>query len=432
MTDCTATRIASCTAAARWVYSSVMGRAAVGLVAVMLVSACGGKNVSSAVAREPEFAPAGQTKCKVRASQNKPLVVEWPSADRAQLEAKAKSQVVVARYDGCEMEILPHCSAPGAYRYTGVTPKQDTVSIRNVDELYATVPVGAARLEGKLAAAGQLTVEMTTVGRLESDHPLVNADELEGRCSGATHVLTGLTVGAFEFFAGAQAEVGAEVGVGNAGAGARSQTQRETLTRDGSPDACEVSEDAAPTECSALLRIEVAKLGVPRPRTPTCPAGSEWDGEGCVHTTVVKRVVCPKGSTLEGDDCVLPVAAAAHEATPATTTKAGVPEDLWDDEQTGEGWYCYAGELDGKRFGECDRDQIECGVTMGNRKKKGLKAKAQRCEKQASASCFQVRRAKDRQPRSFCFPEKGLCTATQASTKRREDIELLTTCETYR
>lgn len=408
-----------------------MGKAAMGLVAAMFLGGCGGKNVASAVAREPEFAPEGQTKCKIRASQNKPLVVEWPSADRAELEARAKSQVVVARYDGCEMEILPHCSAPGAYRYTGVTPKRDTVSIRNVDELYAAVPVGAARLEGKLAAAGQLTVEMTTVGRLETDQPLVTANELEGRCTGATHVLTGLTVGAFEFFAGAQAEVGAEVAVGNAGAGARSQTQRETLTRDGSPEECGVSEDAPPTECSALLRIEVAKLGAPRPRAATCPAQSEWNGEACVRTTVVQRVVCPKGSTLQEGECVLPTAAPEPRAE-APTTNAAVPEDLWDDEQTGEGWYCYMGELDARKFGECARDQIDCGVTMGSRKKKGLKAKAQRCEKQPSASCFQVRRAKDGQPRSFCFPEEGLCTATHASMKQRDDISLLTNCRTYR
>src|SRR5690349_841078 len=51
----------------------------------------------------------GQTKCKVNASSNKPLVVEWPAADRTQVEAGARRGIVAVRYVGCEMELLPAC-----------------------------------------------------------------------------------------------------------------------------------------------------------------------------------------------------------------------------------------------------------------------------------------------------------------------------------
>lgn len=231
-------------------------------ILLALPVSCGG-GLANGVAQEPEFDPAGQTQCKVTKSQSNPLIVEWPSADRAQLESEVQSNVVVVAYDGCEMRLLPHCKAPGRYSYRGVTPKEDTVSIRNEDDLYANIPIYAAKFESKLASAGELNVAMTMVGRMETDTPAVRRDQLTGMCDGASHVVAGLTVGAFEFFAGAAAEAGAGVDVMGAGAGARSATQRETLTRDGTPEACRAEGDfssAPPSGCTALLRVEVIEL----------------------------------------------------------------------------------------------------------------------------------------------------------------------------
>ena len=65
---------------------------------VVPVGACS-KVVAEPLARAPVYEAQGQSKCSVAVSQDKPLVVEWPSADRAQLEARAKTRVVVIRYD---------------------------------------------------------------------------------------------------------------------------------------------------------------------------------------------------------------------------------------------------------------------------------------------------------------------------------------------
>ena len=56
------------------------------------------------------------------------------------------------------MDVLERCSVPARYRYLGGTRKQDRLVIRNADDLYANLPVGAAKLEGKLERSGQLTV----------------------------------------------------------------------------------------------------------------------------------------------------------------------------------------------------------------------------------------------------------------------------------
>lgn len=256
------------------------------LAALPLLVACGGGNVASEVAKPPEFAPKDQAKCGVSKSQARPLIVEWPSSDRATLEARVKQGVVPVRYVGCEMEVLARCSVPKTkYGYTGITPKSDRIVMRDADELYANIPVYAAKFEGSLQRAGALTVSMTIVGRYEADRPSVSKEELQGECGDATHVVSALTVGAFEFFAGAEAEAAASAGALGVEAGGKSRSQRETLNRDGEDAACRNAkgdDQGPPFGCGALLRLEVVPLGEARAATPSCAPGTTWNGSQCV------------------------------------------------------------------------------------------------------------------------------------------------------
>jgi hypothetical protein len=205
----------------------------------------------------------GQAKCGVKASAAKPLVVEWPAADRAALEAKATRSLVAVRYQGCEMEVLTNCTVQGQYSYLGLNQKREGVRIKSVDELYAQLPVGAVALEGKLERAGQLNVDMVIVGRKEAERFEFSDQDLDGRCDEATHVVTGLTLGAFSFYAGASAEVGAAVKVGNIGAGGSHGSEREVLKEDGNADSCAAAtqqDTVAPNGCGALLRVEVVPI----------------------------------------------------------------------------------------------------------------------------------------------------------------------------
>ncbi|MCA9656449.1 MAG: hypothetical protein H6712_23080 [Myxococcales bacterium] len=221
-------------------------------------------NPAEQITNTPDLAEhTGQSKCGVRASAAKPLVVEWPAADRAALEARATRGLVAVRYQGCEMEVLTNCTVDGAYSYLGLNMKREGVRIKSMDELYAQLPVGAVALEGKLERAGQLNVDMVIIGRKEAERAEFNERDLQGRCDEATHVITGLTVGAFSFYAGASAEIGAGVKVGNIGAGGASGSEREVLKQDGNEDSCGVASQAdtdAPPGCGALLRVEVVPI----------------------------------------------------------------------------------------------------------------------------------------------------------------------------
>jgi len=210
----------------------------------------------------PDYAAAtAQTKCGVRRSADKPLVVEWPAADRAALEARARTGLVAVRYQGCEMELLPGCDVGGEYEFLALERKQERVTIHNEDELYARLPVGAASLEGKLARSGELVVDMTIIGRKQSLRHVFERSELSGHCENATHVLTGLTVGAFSLLAGASTQAKASVGVAGVGAGGGVTRAQEVLASDGDPTRCDGEHFEAPLPgCGAVLRVEAVPL----------------------------------------------------------------------------------------------------------------------------------------------------------------------------
>ncbi len=221
---------------------------------------------AKAVAPQMEFSPSDQAVCKVASSTDRPLIVEWPSADRASLETQKRKGLVVVDYRGCEMKVLRQCRVPGSYEFFGVEAKSETVSIDNADELYAAMPVHAVKFESKLERAGSLNVQMTIVGNYDARRVVTDRVALEGACDGATHIVSSLAAGAFEFYAGSSAEVSADVGVHNVGAGGASRASQEMLTRDGSVEACAGATRESvdpPPGCGALLRIEVVPLDTP-------------------------------------------------------------------------------------------------------------------------------------------------------------------------
>ena len=232
-------------------------------IPVMLAGAAGCSAPAALIATAPEYAPKDQAKCGIVKSQAEPLIVEWPAAQRTKLEALSRRGAVAVKYLGCDLEVLAQCRVSKTYVYTSTTKQRERVTIRNEDELYARLPIGAARLEADLKKAGELNVSMTIVGTYETDRATVRRDELVGECDGATHVVTALTVGAFEFIAGANAEGGAGATIAGTGAGMRGSSRRETLNQAGDEAACEraTAEDQTPPYgCGALLRLEVLPI----------------------------------------------------------------------------------------------------------------------------------------------------------------------------
>ncbi|MDI1436505.1 hypothetical protein [Polyangium sorediatum] len=251
-----------------------MRRALAALLALATAAGCG--SPAALVAKAPEYAPRDQAKARSFKNQDEPLIIEWPAAERTKLEALARRGAVAVHYQGDTMAVLGHCRVPGAYGYVSTTPQRERVTIRDEDDLHAALPLGAARLEAALKKAGQLQVSLTIVGTFQAERDAIGRDELEGDCASATHVVTALAVGAFEFFAGGDASLGADASVGSGPAtqevaGAHSTAKREILNQGGDQAVCAkaTAEDTAPPYgCGALLRVEVVRLVAPKKTEP--------------------------------------------------------------------------------------------------------------------------------------------------------------------
>lgn len=313
-----------------------MRRFGLGFAVVLSMLAC--RSPAERLAKPPELEIPGGGKCVVGGTASHPLVVEWAAAERASLEARLKRGLVAVRVDGCAIEVQRQCDVTGEYTYLGLTRKNDRVKIRSADELYAQLPLGAARLEGKLARSGELDVEIALVGMLEAPEGRPGRDLLAGDCEAATHVITGVQVGAFHFFAGGAGEIKVGAGFNQIGAGGGSTAERETLSADGQPASCDASttSDTRPPEgCGALIRIELSALpGLAVAQRTPCPVGSRWDGQTCAMEP------CPVGMSRKTDGTCVAAATPATTTTttpgtispaPANTTSASAPKPV-DDE----------------------------------------------------------------------------------------------------
>lgn len=251
-------------------------------------------------------------RCTVRQASSNPLVVDWPASARGTLERRLHRGLVVVRYQGCELEVLRRCHVPDAsYTYGGFTHKSEQVRIRDADELYANLPVGAAKLEAKLQRAEALTISLTLVGMYEAGQEVVTWDELRGQCEGATHVLSAATVGAYSIQLEHQALIGAAAGLrGGPALGGESEVSRETLAADGDAASCiEVAEphSGPPAGCGALIRLEVTPLGEAVADNVECPATMSWNGRQCQSNVGPAPARCPMsmaaipGGTWQGE-----------------------------------------------------------------------------------------------------------------------------------
>lgn len=215
---------------------------------------CGGSSpFPRAVAPE---APSPLAKCKVAASQQSPLVTEWPASEKANLEVLLRQGGVVVSYSGCEMRLLTQCRVPGAYSWQRTTPATDVLEIRNEDDLYAKLPLGAVSLEGELRASGRLAVQTTVSGLLNLRGVTPEQVSNQGACAGATHLLGSLSVGAFSLKSGgalsARGGVDATIGGGRAGTSSQEALVREA----GRVESCRESTEETPhADCRSPIQV---------------------------------------------------------------------------------------------------------------------------------------------------------------------------------
>src|SRR6187402_483173 len=108
------------------------------------------------------------------------------------------------------MSVLTQCRTRDPYYWVRTTPSSDWIEIKNEDELYAKLPLGAASLKGELQGAGNLTMQTTVTGSYRLGLTPGTMPVIEGDCHGATHIVSALAIGAYQLNAGGSTKAAVE------------------------------------------------------------------------------------------------------------------------------------------------------------------------------------------------------------------------------
>ena len=218
------------------------------LAGALLCAGCGA-TIPDVDARAPSLAEAqggpAQTAqlCEKAEERETPLIVEWPGTHKVELESLSKRGIVVVRYEGCKLSVLPLCEARGAYTF-------------------ARLPVAAPGLRAELASGKAFKLDYVLVGRRMTE---AAPPEMTGDCAGATHYVRSISVGAYKLESSARAAQGADVDAGIVQTGGSRQASRPRNRRSGGVatrapkgDLDEAAARAA--GCSAPVQLGLVKL----------------------------------------------------------------------------------------------------------------------------------------------------------------------------
>ncbi len=265
---------------------------------LLALGGCGGKTADVVRPDAPTATQAmGEIECAASERATSPLVVDWSSQQRLDLEVAMKSGTVALRYACDDVELLPDCTIPGAYAFVGVSTKQEVLTVASADELQASFPVGAAKLAAEVAGESTLDLAMVLVGKASSPWTAPSRADFPNGCEAATHVVRAATLGAFSLARGSEGRVMTTAEAFSAGAGASSTSARGSVTTDGDLEACQAASSessSAPEGCRSSIRLRLEPiadapampLGPPPVPMLACPAGTAMSKGVCLAGSV--------------------------------------------------------------------------------------------------------------------------------------------------
>lgn len=277
---------------------------------VSLPTACSPGGAANAVRAEAPTAQQAMGEAAAPACTSVPavaqtLVIDLPSAQRADLELAMKSGRAVVHY-GCDgLRVLSSCELKGDYRFAGVSLKQEVVQLKSQDEVRASLPISGATLAGGVARGTSLDLATALVGRSTALGSAAAKGELVGSCDGATHFVRAVYVGAFAMKRGSGAAVTAAASLFGGATEAKSESDKQANLRDGSLEACKgASPDAPkpPTDCQSAIRVELFPIGDAgaaqeqgqrlSAMTNPCPDGYAFAGGKCTPAAKAEAFLC--------------------------------------------------------------------------------------------------------------------------------------------
>lgn len=223
------------------------------------------------------FKGEGDPSCAAIRPQTEPDLMGWDSGSRLNLKALQEQGVVGVRYKavGCnvELEVL-QCVGKGV-EY-GFSPYSATESktAKSQRDLFAELPIGAAKLGGKVGGGRALRTDYMLAGVLKT--PVMKAfpsEKLEGDCDRATHVVSTVYLGGFAMASGQSEQLAAEASIFGIGVGGSQDRTAERLASEGNPESCTKAQKEGTREplCNVPLRIGLTPIAWREEAVPITP-----------------------------------------------------------------------------------------------------------------------------------------------------------------
>jgi hypothetical protein len=241
-----------------WAWSSMLG--------VVVVGCAGG---GASLVGKDELARQADIRASCDAAErghDDPFTVEWDATDVASFEAQAQRDTVFVKYHGCDLQVLGDCRDPrvpgqlGGYEPPAFTSGAErSLDIHNEGDLYANLPLGAAKLGARVSGGEALRLRYFVSGLTSDSRGAFYRNELASiaGCEGATHFVAAYNVGAF--VVETMEKSGATAGVSTAGASAGGDTSHEAsgLGAGGSIASCS---SAAKETCRVPIRLHLRRI----------------------------------------------------------------------------------------------------------------------------------------------------------------------------
>jgi hypothetical protein len=211
---------------------------------------------------------AAQNKCNPK-NHLRPFIIEWDGTDMSSFESYAANDIVVVRYEGCDMVVLDECrndsirGSQGAYKPVEWTTGQlEKMLIQNTGELYAKLPLGSASLGGRVAGGEKFSMEYYVAGTRNATRDAVYREDIAANpgCEGATHFVYGYNLGAFAL--GTTKNFSAEVGVSAFGFGTGGKTSSDSQAdkKGGDLSVCKSDSATEVAGCKAPIRLTLRPI----------------------------------------------------------------------------------------------------------------------------------------------------------------------------
>ena len=225
---------------------------------------------------------------------------------------RSNSGLIPVAYTPSEgrLTIVNGCTVSGAYGYEGGGPKDFNLEMKSEDEAKGMLPLSWASFSAGFKQSQSLVIHYRQPGTFWA--PEGGGFVLDGDgCKGATHVISGIAVGAYQTHIGSASGVvlGASA-PGGVGGGASSNESSDQRVTAGAIDACDqASASSIPDQCAEPIMLTLTKIGDLHASTDSCNDSKYMStGGGYSHNTSTNMFVITadeltiaKGDVQHGD-----------------------------------------------------------------------------------------------------------------------------------